>query len=275
VTGATSGIGWETAKALAARGATLALVGRDAERTRKGVDGIRSEVSGAQVESYLADLSSQEEVRRLAREFQSRHDRLDVLVNNAGAMFPRRMESVDGVEMTLALNHLAPFLLTNLLLDTLRASAPSRIVTLSSGAHLGQKIDFDNLQLTHGYGPWVAYGRSKLMNLLFTQELARRLEGTGVSANALHPGFVASNFGKHGSRFWTVVFTLMRPFMVSSKEGAETVVYLASSPEVAGATGWYYTDCHPVTPSSQARDAATAQRLWEVSERLTGLPVTV
>jgi len=275
VTGATSGIGWETARALAAQGATVALVGRDAGRTQKALDRIRATIPDARLESYLADLSSQEQVRRLAQEFQSRHDRLDVLVNDAGAMFPTRRESVDGIEMTLALNHLAPFLLTNLLLDTLKASAPSRVVTVSSGAHIGEKVNFDDLQLTHGYGTWRAYGQSKLMNLLFTRELARRLAGTGATANALHPGFVASDFGKGEGGFWTGAFTLMRPFMISAEKGAQTVIYLASSPEVEGASGWYYVDCHPVTPSAEARDDATARRLWEVSEQLTSLPATV
>jgi NAD(P)-dependent dehydrogenase (short-subunit alcohol dehydrogenase family) len=275
VTGATSGIGWETARALAALGATLALVGRDTGRLQRAIDRIRESAPDARLESYVAELSSQEQVRRLAREFQSGHDRLDVLVNDAGAVFPTRRESVDGIEMTLALNHLAPFLLTNLLRDTLKASAPSRVVTVSSGAHQGAKVKFDDLQLTHGYGMWRAYGRSKLMNLLFTRELARRLAGTGVTANALHPGFVSSNFGKSEGPMWAAVFSLMRPFMISAENGAQTAIYLASSPEVEGASGWYYVDCHPVTPSSEARDDATARRLWEVSERLTGLPATV
>src|SRR5262245_22063375 len=183
ITGATSGIGWETAKALASQGATVALVGRDAERTQKAMDRIRASAPNAQLESYVADLSAQEQVRRLAQDFQSRHHRLDVLTNDAGAVFTTRKESVDGVEMTLALNHLAPFLLTNLLLDTLTASAPSRVVTVSSGAHQSAKINFDDLQLAHGYSAWSAYGQSKLMNILFTNELARRLAGTGVTAN--------------------------------------------------------------------------------------------
>src|SRR5262245_57383193 len=209
ITGATSGIGWETAKALASQGAMVALVGRDPERTQNAIDRIRASAPNAQLESYRADLSAQEQVRRLAQEFQSRHTRLDVLINDAGAVFTTRKESVDGIEMTLAVNHLAPFLLTNLLLGTLKASAPSRVVTVSSGAHLGAKIHFDDLQLAHGYGPWRAYGQSKLMNVLFTNELARRLAGSGVTANALHPGFVASNFGKTEGALWTAAFTLM------------------------------------------------------------------
>jgi len=275
ITGATSGIGWESARALAAQGATVALVGRDAERAEKAVAAIRSATGSVLVESYLADLSAQAEVQRLAQEFRARHDRLDVLINNAGAMFPRRRESVDGIEMTLALNHLAPFLLTNLLLDTLKASALSRIVTVSSGAHLGARVYFDDLQFTRRYGPWRAYGQSKLMNVLFTNELARRLAGSNVTANALHPGFVASNFGKRGSEFWAAAFTLMRPFMISAEQGAQTVVYLASSPEVEGVTGGYYANCRPARSSDLARDEAVARRLWEVSERLTGLPTTV
>jgi retinol dehydrogenase 12 len=275
ITGATSGIGWETAHALATQGAMVALVGRDAERTRKAIDEIRASAPNAQIESYLADLSAQEQVRRLAQEFQSRHDRLDVLINDAGAMFPTHRESVDGIEMTLALNHLAPFLLTNLLLDTLKASAPSRIVTVSSDAHQSARINFDDLQLARGYGPWRAYGQSKLMNVLFTNELALRLAGTGVTANTLHPGFVASNFGKSEGPFWAAAFTLMRPFMISAEKGAQTVIYLASSPDVADATGGYYVNCKPARSSSIARDEAAARRLWEVSERLTGLPAIV
>jgi NAD(P)-dependent dehydrogenase (short-subunit alcohol dehydrogenase family) len=275
VTGATSGIGWETARALAAQGATVALVGRDAARTQNALDAIRAAATDARVESYRVDLSSQVEVRRLAQEFRARHDRLDVLVNDAGAMFPRRVESVDGIEMTLALNHLAPFLLTNLLLDTLKASAPSRVVTVSSGAHLTARINFDDLQFTRGYGPWRAYGQSKLMNVLFTDELARRLSGTGVTANALHPGFVASGFGKRESAFWTAAFTFMRPLMTSAEKGAQTVIYLASSPDIEGATGGYYVNCKPARSSSVARDGTTAPQLWEVSEWLTGLPAAV
>jgi NAD(P)-dependent dehydrogenase (short-subunit alcohol dehydrogenase family) len=275
VTGATSGIGWETARSLAAKGATMALVGRDAGRLQNAIAKIRGSVPDARLESYVADLSSQEQVRRLALEFQTRHDCLDVLVNDAGAVFPTRRESVDGIEMTLALNHLAPFLLTNLLLDTLKASAPSRVVTVSSGAHQGARVNFDDLQLTHSYGMWRAYGRSKLMNLLFTRELARRLAGTGVTANALHPGFVSSNFGKSEGPLWAAAFTVMRPFMISAEKGAQTAIYLASSTEVEGASGWYYVDCHPVTPSAEARDDATARQLWEVSERLTSLPAVV
>jgi NAD(P)-dependent dehydrogenase (short-subunit alcohol dehydrogenase family) len=275
ITGATSGIGWETAKALAAQGATVALVGRDAERTQKAIDTIRASAPNSQLESYSADLSAQEQVRRLAQEFQSRHDQLDVLINDAGAVFTTRKVSVDGIEMTLALNHLAPFLLTNLLLDTLKASAPSRVVTVSSGAHQSAKINFDDLQLAHGYGTWRAYGQSKLMNILFTTELARRLAGTRVTANTLHPGFVASNFGKSEGPFWTAAFTLMRPFMISAEKGAQTVIYLASSPDVASATGGYYVNCAPARSSSVARDEATARRLWEVSEQLTDLPTVV
>jgi NAD(P)-dependent dehydrogenase (short-subunit alcohol dehydrogenase family) len=275
ITGATSGIGWEAAKALASQGAMVALVGRDAERTQKAIDGIHANAPNAQLESYSADLSAQEQVRRLAQEFQSRHDRLDVLINDAGAVFTTRKESVDGIEMTLALNHLAPFLLTSLLLDTLKASAPSRIVTVSSGAHLSAKVNFDDLQLARGYSPWRAYGQSKLMNVLFTNEVARRLAGTGVTANSLHPGFVASNFGKSEGPFWVAAFTLMRPFMISAENGAKTVIYLASSPDVSGATGGYYVDCKPSRSSNIARDETVARRLWEVSEQLTGLPTTV
>jgi NAD(P)-dependent dehydrogenase (short-subunit alcohol dehydrogenase family) len=275
VTGATSGIGLETAQTLATQGATVALVGRDAARMQQALARIRASAPDAKIEPYLADLSSQEQVRRLAQEFQPRHDRLDVLVNDAGALFPRRRESVDGIEMTLALNHLAPFLLTNLLLDTLKASAPSRVVTVASAAHLSAKIDFDELQMPHRYAGLRAYGQSKLMNVLFSNELARRLAGSGVTANALHPGFVASNFGKSEGPLWAAALTIARPFMISVEKGAQTSIYLASSPEVAGATGGYYVNRQLARENPIARDEATARRLWEVSERLTGLPAAV
>jgi NAD(P)-dependent dehydrogenase (short-subunit alcohol dehydrogenase family) len=275
VTGATSGIGRVTAQALAAQGATVALAGRDAERVSRTAEQMRAITGNPRVEPYAADLSSQAEVRRLAHEFLSRHGQLHVLVNNAGAVFARRMESVDGIEMTLALNHLAPFLLTNLLLDTLKTSAPSRIVTVSSGAHLSATVDFDDLQLTRGYRPFRAYGQSKLLNVLFTYELARRLAGSGVTANALHPGFVATNFGKNGSALWGATFTALRPFMISPEKGAATSIYLAASPQVEGATGGYYAKSRLARSSALSHDEASARRLWEVSERLTGLPAAV
>lgn len=195
ITGGTNGIGKSTAHELARMGATVVIVGRDAQKTSRVVEEIRQASGNNSVDSLLADLSSRQEVRRLANEFESKYPRLHVLLNNAGGVFMRRQLSVDGIETTFALNHLAPFLLTNLLLERLIASAPARIVNVSSGAHTSGKIEFDNLQGERDYGPR-AYGNSKLATILFTMELARRLEGTGVTANALHPGFVSTGFGK-------------------------------------------------------------------------------
>jgi NAD(P)-dependent dehydrogenase (short-subunit alcohol dehydrogenase family) len=271
ITGATSGIGYETARGLAKTGAQVVIAGRDERKCRQSVETIRKESSNPQIEYLLADLSSQAQVRRLASEFKERFDRLDVLVNNAGAFFLRREESVDGIEMTFALNHLAYFLLTNLLLDTMRASAPARIVNVSSNAHLGFEMNFDDLQARRGYNSWRAYGQSKLANLLFTYELARRLGGSGVSVNALHPGFIATGIGKNNGwiarlAMWLVDFGARKP-----QEGAQTALYLATSPEVEGVTGKYFIDCHEVSSSPASYDRQAAGRLWQISEEMTGL----
>jgi NAD(P)-dependent dehydrogenase (short-subunit alcohol dehydrogenase family) len=272
VTGATSGIGRVTARELARRGMRVVLVGRTAARAEAAAAAIRRETGSDAVEYLLADLSSQSQVRALAAAFRQSHDRLHVLVNNAGAVFTRRQTTVDGLERTFALNHLAPFLLTNLLLDTLKASAPARVVTVSSGAHYGASLDFDNLQHTRGrYRPFQVYGQSKLDNVLFTDELARRLEGTGVTANALHPGFVATNFGKGEGAFWRGVFTLLRPFMIDPERGAQTSIYLASSPAVEGVTGQFFTKSKAVRSSPASYNREDQRRLWEISERLAGL----
>jgi NAD(P)-dependent dehydrogenase (short-subunit alcohol dehydrogenase family) len=295
VTGATAGIGQVTARELARLGARVVIVGRSKERCATTTEAIRRETGSLSVEFLVADLSSQAEVRRVAREFLERHDRLHVLVNNAGALFAQRQESVDGIEMTLALNHLAYFLLTGLLLDTLKASAPARVVNVSSRAHEDiSGLNFDDLQARMhartfwGYGEskfssilftlfapmrhpaFLQYARTKLANLLFTYELARRLEGTGVTVNALHPGFVASRFmagnGALGwfMRRWAVLFA------VSAEEGAKTSVYLATSPEVEGVTGKYFAKQKPVVSSPASLDEAAARRLWQQSEELTG-----
>jgi NAD(P)-dependent dehydrogenase (short-subunit alcohol dehydrogenase family) len=286
VTGATGGIGLVTARELARRGATVVLIGRNRERGEQVVESIRKE--GGSAEFLAADLSSQAELRRLAREFQARHARLDVLVNNAGAMFAFREESVDGIEMTLALNHLAYFLLTNLLLDTLKASAPARIVNVSSHGHVMVRgFNFDDPQARRGYGrsgfvsllytlllPMfhpgaIQYARTKLANVLFTYELARRLEGTGVTVNALHPGFVVSDFMAGNGVLGWFLRRWAGLFGISVKKGAETSIYLASSPEVAGVSGKYFTKCRPVATSAASMDEAAARRLWEMSEELT------
>jgi NAD(P)-dependent dehydrogenase (short-subunit alcohol dehydrogenase family) len=273
ITGATSGIGLVTATALARRGATVMLVARDAARAESTVAAIRQQTGSASVEYLLADLTSQERVRRLAADVTARHGRLDVLVNNAGAIFMRRRETVDGLEMTFALNHFAPFLLTNLLLDTLKASAPARVVTVASMAHRGVTIPFGDLQHTSSYSAFTVYGQSKLANILFTYELTRRLAASGVTANTLHPGFVASGFNKNNGRLMALGMTLARPFAISPERGAQTSIYLATSPEVANVSGRYFVNRKPAESSPASYDEQAQRRLWEVSEQLTGLSV--
>lgn len=279
VTGATSGVGKATAQALADMGATVVIVGRNAEKTERVVDAIKAETGNTAVTSLLADLSIQADIRELASAFQQRHARLDVLVNNAGGIFLDRQLSADGIEMTFAVNHLNYFLLTNLLLDTLKASAPARIINVASDAHRFGPLDFEDLQSEHAYAAFNVYGRSKLANILFTVELAHRLEGTGVTANALHPGFVNSGFGKNNRNgLWRGLFVKLYdwigPIIARSPEkAAETVVYLATSPDVSGVTGQYFVDCKPKTPSADATDRTAAARLWQVSAEMAELSV--
>ena len=267
VTGATSGIGEVAALELARKGARVILVGRDRARAEATSSMIRKESGNPEVEYLLADLSSEAEVRRLAGEIKERCPRLDVLINNAGAMFSPRRESVDGIEMTWTLNHLAYFLLTDLLLDTLKASAPSRIVNVASDAHrMVRGIDFDDVEGKMSYKPFRIYGQSKLANILFTRELARRLEGSGVTANCLHPGFVATNFTTgEGWLFWAFR-QAARVFAITPEEGAKTTVYLASSPEVEGVSGGYFAGSKSARPSAAAKDDEAARRLWTLSE---------
>jgi NAD(P)-dependent dehydrogenase (short-subunit alcohol dehydrogenase family) len=271
VTGATSGIGVVTAGSLARRGASLILVGRDQGRCDEAVERIRRESGNPAVEAVVADLSVQDEVRRLAAEVREKHPRLDVLVNNAGAMFAPRVESRDGIEMTWALDHLAYFLLTNLLLDTLKVSAPSRIVNVASDAHrMAQGINFDDPEGKTRYKPFQAYAQSKLANILFTYELARRLEGSGVTANTLHPGFVATRFAEKKGALFTAMKLLARVMAISPDAGARTTVYLAASPEVEGVSGKYYVKEKPAVSSRASHDAEAARRLWRLSAQMTG-----
>lgn len=271
ITGGTNGIGKSTAHELARMGATVVIVGRNAQKTSQVVEEIRAASGNDTVDSLLANLSSQREVRRLANEFESKYSHLHVLLNNAGAVFMRRQLSVDGIEMTFALNHLAPFLLTNLLLDTVKASAPARIINVSSGAHSGGKIEFDNLQGERDYSSR-AYGNSKLATILFTTELAHRLEGTGVTVNALHPGFVSTGFGKNNPGFLMKAIRSVVPLIARSPEkGAETSIYLSSSPGVQGITGEYFVDCKATQPAPQAADSAAARKLWDVSAEMVHL----
>lgn len=274
VTGATDGIGKETARALADMEATVIVVGRNRQKSIATINEIRQEADNTDVEYMLADLSAQVQIRRLAEEFKTRYDRLDVLVNNAGGFFMSRQESEDGIEMTFALNHLGYFLLTNLLLDVLIDSAPARIVNVSSDAHERAEANFDDLEGEESYGGWSAYGQSKLANLLFTYELARRLEGTGVTVNALHPGFVATNLGADNfGWFGSLIRRIMNAVVGKSpEEGAQTSIYLASSPEVEGITGKYFVKRRPRRSSEASYDAEAARRLWETSAEMTGVP---
>ena len=275
ITGATSGIGRVTAEALALRGATLVMVARDAQRAEEHVQRIRHATGNPRVNFLVADLSSMASVRALADAFLASHPSLHVLVNNAGALFMRHVHTIDGYEMTFALDHLAPFLLTNLLRDALIASAPARVVTVSSAAHASAQIEFDDLMYEHRrYGPLSAYGQAKLANVLFTYELARRLHGTDVTANTLHPGFVATGFAKNNGALYRVAMSLLSPFAISPARGAETSIYLAASPDVAGISGKYFTRCQPTASSAATYDSEAQHRLWDVSEQLTRYPPT-
>jgi retinol dehydrogenase 14 len=271
VTGGSGGIGRATALGLAVMGAQLAITGRDRERTEAAAREIR-EGGGGRVDVFVADMSSQAEVRRLAAEVLQALPRIEVLVNNVGGYWDSRHVTIDGLERTFALNHLAPFLLTNLLLARLRASVPARVVTVSSGAHTMGRIDFDDLQGERSYSGMRAYSQSKLANILFTFELARRLGTGGVTANALHPGMVRTGFGAEDSGTLQRIGTpLMRPFMKTPAQGAATPIYLASSPEVEGVTGCYFVGCKPRRSSGRSYDDAMAARLWQVSADLVGL----
>ena len=274
ITGGTSGIGKAAATALAGMGAIVVITGRNEERGKRALQEIREESGNDGVELILADLTVQDEVRRLAEELRERHNQLEVLVNNAGLVLSERTETPDGIETQLAINHLAPFLLTNLLLDLLKESAPSRIVTVSSDAHRWAKIDLDDLQSRKRYRGMQVYGKTKLANIMFTYELAERLEGTGVTANCMHPGGVNTNFGNNQGGPMNLLFRLFKPFMRSPEQGADTLIYLASSPEVEGMTGKYLADRKVKAASDAAYDETTRKRLWEASEELTGLKVT-
>ena len=271
VTGATSGIGKVTALRLAQQGTTVVVVGRSKEKSAAAVRQIEQQTGNSSVEFMLADLSSQQDIRQLAEEFKRRYQRLDVLVNNAGAIMFSRQESVDGIEMTLALNHLSYFLLTNLLLEPLKSGAPSRIINVSSSAHHRAEIDFDDLQSLKRYRGFRAYARSKLGNLLFTYELARRLEGTGITVNALHPGLVATNLMANNGGIGRLLKVLLSLKGISEEEGAQTSIYLATSPEAEGITGQYFVKQKAVPSSQASYDKSAACQLWQASAELTGL----
>lgn len=273
VTGATAGIGLETARGIAKTGATVVIVGRDVAKCEKVVTELQTSTSSDKIEYLVADLFSLDAIRHLADDFKSRYSRLDVLVNNAGAIFDKRETTVDGFEKTFALNHLSYFLLTNLLLDVLKQSQPSRIVSVSSVAHtFASKIDFDDLQFERKrYSGMGAYAQSKLMNVLFTYQLARRLTGTNVAANCLHPGGVASNFADNtGGILKAAAWLFKNTFAITPAKGAETSIYLATSTEVETITGKYFDNKREKESSKISYDVETQKRLWEASEQAVG-----
>ena len=271
VTGATSGIGFETALGLAQRGAHVVMLSRDAARLSAAARSISAASGNGRVETLPADLLSQEEIRRAAREFAASHDRLDVLINNAGAIFPDRRLTVDGYERTWALNHLAYVLLTLELMGSLRAAEKARIVIVASRAHSRTKtLDFDNLQGERHFAPMEAYSRSKLANVLFAYALSARLGEGGITANCLHPGVVATGFGRGTGGIFGLALQLARPFFISAKKGAETSLFVACSPEVAGVSGAYFADCRAARSSALTYDKEIRERLWRLALQQTG-----
>jgi len=277
ITGATSGIGRAAAQSLAQRGARLVIVGRSADKTNATVADLRQSTGNQAVEGLLADLSRQSEVRALAEQVRARYPLLDVLINNAGGVFGTRQETADGLELTFAFNHLAYFLLTNLLLDNVQAAAQAhgsaRIVNVASGAHQRVRgLDFDDLQSKRHYNAFQVYGASKLANILFTRELAQRLANTGITVNAMHPGLVHTGFGNNNRRwYWRLAYLFINVAGKTPEQGADTIIYLATAPEVAGVTGQYFYERKAIEPSAAARDPQAARRLWDVSEQLTAL----
>jgi NAD(P)-dependent dehydrogenase (short-subunit alcohol dehydrogenase family) len=272
VTGGTSGIGLYTALELARLGARVIIIGRDSVKCIDTVHWIKAQTSNPYVEFLVADLASQVQLWEAAEQFRARYDHLDVLVNNAGGFFLRRKLSPDGIEMTFALNHLAYFLLTNLLIDLLRESPSARVINVSSGAHYNEHLDFDDLQLSRFYNPIQAYGRSKLSNVLFTYELARRLNGTHITANAVTPGMVATEIWKKVNRWLGPVLSYyIQQVGLTPLEGAQTSIYLASSPDVVGVTGKYFSRQKEVHSGPASYDLDAARQLWEVSLGMVGL----
>lgn len=271
ITGATDGIGKETAHALALQGARLLIHGRDPDKGARAVAQLMARSRNPAIEFLPADFGSLADVRRLAASVMQRTPYIDVLINNAGGMFVNRTVSKEGYELTFAVNHLAPFLLTHLLLDCLKSASQARIVTTASNAHRGAMLDFADLQTMRKYSGMGAYGRSKLANILFTRALAKRLEGTAVTATCLHPGFVRTSIARDMGAIPRSIFRLMSPFIRSPRKGAQTLVYLASCADVQGASGGYYIDCKLTQPSSAAQDDQAAERLWQVSRTLVGI----
>lgn len=278
VTGASSGIGKATALELARKGATVVLICRSSQKGEAVVHELSALTRSATVDLLLADLSSQQQIRTAAVTFLKKYQRLDVLINNAGAMFPKRCESVDGVEMTLAVNHLAPFLLTNMLLEVMKSTGAARVINVNSDAHEHGRIDFNDLQMRHRYGGGIgmhAYGNAKLANLLTVYELARRLNGTRITVNALHPGYVATNILPFETatgpvRLLKPLWGAAKQFIRTPESGAATSLYLASSPEVASETGRYFERCVPIASSRASYDVKMQRQMWKISQDLTG-----
>lgn len=274
ITGATGGIGLAAARELARKGAHLSIVARSEARAAAAVAQITARGGmGTEVDVLHADLSSQASIRQLADEILAKHPRVDVLINNAGGMNGSRRLTEDHLELTWAVNHLAPFLLTTSLLERIKASTPARIITTTSDAHAGAQIPFDDINADGGYGNFgfTRYGQTKLANILFTTALAQRLEGTGVTANCYHPGLVASGFNRNNGTLMALAMTVARPFARTPAKGADTMVWLADSPDVSAENGGYFVDRKRVQPSAAARDPEAARRLWELSEEETGL----
>ena len=272
VTGATSGIGEVAAVELARQGARIVFIARNPLRRDTTLTRLSVANDKAKHAAYLADLSKLSEMKRVAGEIAAAEPRIDVLINNAGTLFAARETTPDGLELTFATNHMAYFVVTNLLLDRLKATPGARIVSTSSDAHKTGKLNFDDLQAEKSFSGFRAYGTSKLCNILFTRELARRLAGTGVTANCLHPGFVATGFAANNDGMTGFVFGVLKKMAaITPEDGAKTILYLASSPDVAGQSGGYYYKCAPITPTAAAQNDADAKRLWEVSAKIAGV----
>jgi len=272
VTGATSGIGFCTALELASMGASVVIIGRNEAKCQATVDRIRNECSSSSVSFYVADLSSQAQIRQLSQKFHEQFDHLDVLVNNAGGFFLFRKLSAEGIEMTFALNHLAYFLLTGLLIDMLRISPAARVINVSSGSHWNKKLDFKDIQMAKFYDPIQAYGRSKLANILFTNELSRRLAGTRITANSMTPGIVATDIWKKVHPLLTpILFPVIKLLGNTPEEGAQTSIYLTTSPDVSGISGKYFVDMREVKPDPTTYNAQIAHQLWQKSAELVGI----